>query len=99
MGIRDRLRRLEERMARLDVPSLDEVGAAFGRVTERAWARIRGEPSVPYEDRHTTPCSPKRTPASSGAGTRSSCAVTQTCSPSGARAGSPSRSLREGTRA
>ena len=27
----ERLRRLEERMARLEVPSLDEVGAAFGR--------------------------------------------------------------------
>ena len=47
----EKLRRLEERMARLDVPSLDEVGAAFGRVTERAWARIRGEPDAPYEDR------------------------------------------------
>ncbi len=45
------LRRREERMARLDVPSLDEVGAAFGRVTERARAALRGEPSVPYEDR------------------------------------------------
>ena len=38
-------------MARLDVPSLDKVGAAFGRVTERALARFRDEPSVPYEDR------------------------------------------------
>jgi hypothetical protein len=51
MSLEDRIRRLEERMARLGVPSLDEVGAAFGRVTERAWARVRGEPSVPYEDR------------------------------------------------
>jgi hypothetical protein len=52
MSLEDRIRRLEERMARLAVPSsLDEVGAAFGRVTERAWARVRGEPSVPYEDR------------------------------------------------
>jgi hypothetical protein len=47
----ERLRRLEERMAKLDVPSLDEVGAACGRVTERARARFRGEPDVPYEDR------------------------------------------------
>jgi hypothetical protein len=45
----ERLRRLEERMARLGVPSLDEVGAAFGRVAERAKARFRGEPAVPYE--------------------------------------------------
>ena len=51
MSLEDRIRRLEERMARLDVPSLDEVGAAFGRVTERAWARFRDEPSAPYEDR------------------------------------------------
>jgi hypothetical protein len=52
MSLEDRIRRLEERMARLAVPSsLDEVGAAFGRVTERAWAWVRGEPSVPYEDR------------------------------------------------
>jgi hypothetical protein len=45
----ERLRRLEERMARLGVPSLDEVGAAFGRVAEHAKARFRGEPDVPYE--------------------------------------------------
>ena len=51
MSLEDRIRRLEERMARLDVPSLDEVGAAFGRVTERAWARLRGEQDAPYEDR------------------------------------------------
>ena len=51
MSLEDRIRRLEEKMARLDVPSLDEVGAAFRRVTERALARFRDEPSVPYEDR------------------------------------------------
>jgi hypothetical protein len=51
MSLEDRIRRLEERMARLDVPSLDEVRAAWEHVTERAWARIRGEPSVPYQDR------------------------------------------------
>ena len=50
MSLEDRIRRLEERMARLDVPSLDEVGAAFGRVTERVRARFRGE-GEPYEDR------------------------------------------------
>jgi len=44
-----RLARLEKRLARLDVPSLDEVGAAFGRVTERAKARFRGEHPTPYE--------------------------------------------------
>ena len=51
MSLEDRIRRLEERMARVGVPSLDEVGAAFGRVTERALARFRDEPSVPYKDR------------------------------------------------
>lgn len=51
MSLEDRIRRLEEKMARLDVPSLEEVGAAFGRVTERAKARFRGEDGVPYEQR------------------------------------------------
>ena len=51
MSLEDCIRRLEERVARLDVPSLDEVGAAFGRVTERAKARFRGEPDEPYEEK------------------------------------------------
>jgi hypothetical protein len=46
----ERLRRLEERMARLDVPSLDEARTAFQRTTERALVRFRGE-GEPYEDR------------------------------------------------
>jgi len=46
----DRIRRLEQQFARLDVPSLDEVRAAFGRTTERALARFRGE-EMPYDDR------------------------------------------------
>jgi hypothetical protein len=51
MSLEGRIRRLEQQLARLDVPSLDEVGAAFGRVAERARAALRGEPSVPYQDR------------------------------------------------
>ena len=50
MGLEDRIRRLEQQFARLDVPSLEEVGAAFGRAAERALARFRGEPSTPYKD-------------------------------------------------
>ena len=46
-----RLRRLEQQFARFDVPSLDEVGAAFGRVAERAKARFRGEIGVPCEEK------------------------------------------------
>ncbi len=45
-----RLRRLEKRMARLDVPSLDEVGAAFIRAAERAKSRFRGEDPVAFEE-------------------------------------------------
>jgi hypothetical protein len=50
MSLEDRIRRLEQQFARLDVPSLEAVGAAFGRTTERALARFRGE-ETPYEDR------------------------------------------------
>ena len=49
MSLEDRLRRLEKQMARLDVPSLEEVGAAFRRATERARSRFRGEPE-PFVD-------------------------------------------------
>ena len=43
MGIRDRLRRLEERF-RDRGPTLDEVRDTWGRITERARAKLRGEP-------------------------------------------------------
>jgi hypothetical protein len=42
MGIRDRLRRLEERF-RDRGPSLDEIQAAWGRITDRPRAKLRGE--------------------------------------------------------
>jgi hypothetical protein len=50
MSLEDRIRRLEQQFALLDVPSLNDVRAAFERTTERALARFRGE-SEPYEDR------------------------------------------------
>ena len=48
-GLEDRIRKLERQLARLDVPSLEEVGAAFARAAERAWAKYRSEPQ-PYEE-------------------------------------------------
>jgi hypothetical protein len=49
MGIRDRLRRLEERF-RDGGPTLEEVRDAWEGITEGARAKLRGQP-VPYEDR------------------------------------------------
>ena len=43
MGIRDRLRRLEDRF-RDRGPSPDEVNAVFSRLAEAARARLYGEP-------------------------------------------------------
>ena len=51
-GLEDRIRKLERQLARLDVPSLEEVGAAFGRAAARAWAKYRSEPQ-PYEEQRT----------------------------------------------
>ena len=47
MGIRDRLRRLEEMLSGDRGPTLEDVQKAWGRTTERAVAKLRGEP---YED-------------------------------------------------
>ena len=55
MGIRDRLRRLEQRF-RDRGPSLEEVNAAFRRIAEVARVRLRGEsidPKQTAQDRET----------------------------------------------
>ncbi len=45
MSLEDRMRRLEEKFARLDIPDLTEVLAAFTRIASRATSRLYREAS------------------------------------------------------
>ena len=51
MTFEDRLRKVEQQLARLSVPSLEAVGAAFARAAERARAKFDGEEHEPFADK------------------------------------------------